>query len=92
MEKPRSIEKIGMKVWNLQLKDKVLISDYSKEQLLENKLLDSFKKKNIAEICEILDKAYYDILHSSSHIEENKNIMFELGIADEKIQNRMVQY
>ena len=79
-----ALKKIGMKVWNLQLKDKVLISDYSKEQLLENKLLDSFKKKNIAEICEILDKAYYDILHSSSHIEENKNIMFELGIADEK--------
>lgn len=79
-----ALKKIGMKVWDLQLKDKVLISDYSKEQLLENKLLDSFKRKNIAEICEILDKAYYDILHSSSHIEENKNIMFELGIADEK--------
>lgn len=79
-----ALKKNGIKVLDAQLKDNALISDYSKEVLLEHKLLDSFRKNNIIDIYELLDKAYSDILHSSSHIEENKNVMFELKIADEK--------
>lgn len=79
-----ALKKSGIKVWDAQLKEGVLTSELSQEELLEDVLLENYESKNTDKIYQILDKIYYDILHASSHAADSENIFYELEIADKE--------
>ncbi len=80
MRNHSSLEKSGIKVLPMQMKEQRLVTPFVNEELLEHKILDAYKRKDKLEIYTIFDRVYQEILQSSSQISAEENIFFTMGI------------
>lgn len=76
----------GKHVWDAQLSDEKLISQFANAQLLSEYILDAYHDKNEAGIYNIFDEVYQEILSSSEHLQSGENIIYALGL-DENNSN-----
>lgn len=79
-----AMERAGKKLVSMELEDGKLISPYMEEELLEDKVLKAFARKNKFEVYRLLDKVYQEIYTSSSHISPEENILFSLSMVEKK--------
>lgn len=77
------LEKYGRKVWKTDLEEDMLVSDFATYELLENRMVDAYQRKNEFEIYRIFDLVYNEILNSSEHISESENILFSINLVEE---------
>lgn len=77
-----SLKTAGLRVWEAEMKGGAVWSEYSPDQLLEYKLLEEYKHRNIDRIYAIFDRVYQQILKSSPYTDPEKNILYSLKIDD----------
>lgn len=80
-----ALENAGLKVWPTELQKGTLVSDFCESELLENRILTSYRAKDKAEIFSIFEWVYGEILHSSRQLPQEENIMFSLEI--DRVEN-----
>lgn len=78
------LAKSGRKVLPVQLRDGKLVSEFVTHELLEERLLDACGRKNKFEFYRILDKVYEEILASSPQAAAEENIIFAMGIDEDR--------
>ncbi len=78
-----ALVKAGKNVLPLWLRDGKLVSEFMKEELLEDRVLTAFGRKNKFEVYRMFDKVYQDILTSSEHAKAEDNIFYTLKIDEE---------
>lgn len=75
-----ALRKTGKKVLPMQLVDGKLTSEYIHEELLEDRMLAAYERKNKFEIYRIFDKVWQEILTSSEHVKAEDNIFYTMEI------------
>lgn len=75
------MESAGLNVLSCESREGELVFPYVDEELLENRLIRAYERKDRQEVFRILDAVYEDILRSSGHRSPDENIMFGLKIA-----------
>lgn len=78
-----AMRKAGKNVLPMKLVDGKLISEYMHEELLEDRMLTAYRRKNKFEIYRIFDKVWQEILTSSEHIKAEDNIFYSMEIDKE---------
>lgn len=76
-----ALKKAGLNVLEHVYENEKIITDYSKDMLLEETLHELYCKKDIDGIYKMCDKLYNQILCSSEHLTSDDNILYELNIA-----------
>lgn len=81
-ENEQKLQDRGIKVWSSKLEGENLVTDYSKEPLVEDCLLKAYSEQDISRIYQLLDKCYEEIMKSSNEVSWEANILytFELDI------------
>lgn len=78
-----ALRKAGKNVLPMKLVDGKLTSEYIHDELLEDRMLAAFKRRNKFEIYRIFDKVWQEILTSSEHIKAEANIFYTMQIDKE---------
>lgn len=75
-----ALEKTGKTVLPILLQGGKLVSEYVYEELLEDRILTAFDRRNKFDIYRILDKVYQEILTSSEQVNPEDNIFYKMEI------------
>lgn len=76
----QNLTKQNINVLQSTLEDNTLTLPYTDAPLLENCLLDAYKKKQFDTIYALFDKVYSDILHSSEIVDWSENILYTFDL------------
>lgn len=80
LQNQSELEQAGLHVVKTQKSEAGITSPYVHAQLLEDRMLQLYKAKDIEGIYELFDRVYQEIVNSSEHAEVKDNVLYALGI------------
>lgn len=76
--------KMGLSVLDSKIVQGKLVSKFVNGEILENRVLDAFRRKNEFEVYRIFDEVKREILRSSDYAQENENVICTIGIQKDR--------